>query len=263
MVGKRVAVAVLGVVVGVGAVAGCVRLVQETFSDQGSVTEKVVAVRVQNDSGRVTVRGRDGVAAVEVKRTVQYSRNDDKPSGQTYRVEGDTLVLDDCGRNCSVDYEVTVPGKDVKVLGENGSGDLTFEGVASVDIRLGSGDVTVRDVTGSAKVENGSGDVTASNVAGAFRGDVGSGRAKLTDMRGEVSVVNDSGDVEVGMAAVQAVHAESGSGDVHVRLPKATYRVEVETGSGERTLGVASDPAATISVVAKSGSGDVSVQPAL
>ncbi|XVV03687.1 DUF4097 family beta strand repeat-containing protein [Actinosynnema sp. CA-248983] len=261
--GKRVVVAVLGVLVGVAGAAGCVRLVQESFSDQGTITEKVVAVRVQNDSGDVTVRGREGATSVEVKRTVEYSRNVDKPTGQTHRVEGDTLVLDDCGRNCSVNYEVTVPGKDVRVLGDNGSGDVTFEGLASVEIELGSGDVTVRDVTGSVKVENGSGDVNVSNVGGPFKGDVGSGRAKLTDMRGEVSVIDSSGDVEVHMAAVQPVRAESGSGDVTVRLPKGAYRVEAETGSGDREVGVATDPAASVLVVVKSGSGDVSVQPAL
>ncbi|MFI9811038.1 DUF4097 family beta strand repeat-containing protein [Saccharothrix variisporea] len=260
---KRVVWAVVGVVALVGALAGCVRLVQEKFSDQGRVTEKVVAVRVQNDSGRVTVRGSDAATSVEVKRTVEYPRNTDKPSGTTYRVDGDTLVLDDCGRNCSVDYDVTVPGKDVKVVGGNGSGDVTFERVGSVDIEVGSGDVHVRDVSGSVKVENGSGDVDVSDVGGSFKGNVGSGRAKLTDMRGEVSVVDSSGDVEVGMAAVQPVRAESGSGKVEVRLPKGVYRVEAESGSGERSVGVATDPAAKVSVVVKSGSGDVSVQPAL
>ncbi|MEJ2854819.1 MULTISPECIES: DUF4097 family beta strand repeat-containing protein [unclassified Saccharothrix] len=259
---KRVVWAVVGVVALVGVLAGCVRLVQERFSDQGSVTEKVVAVRVQNGSGRVTVRGSDGATSVEVKRNVEYARNSDKPS-MTYRVEGDTLVLDDCGRNCSVDYEVTVPGKDVKVVGNNGSGDVTFERVASVDIEVGSGDVHVRDVSGAVKVLNGSGDVDASNIGGSFKGEVGSGRAKVSDMRGEVAIVNSSGDVEVGMAAVQPVRAESGSGDVQVRLPKGTYRVEAETGSGDRTVGVATDPAAQIAVLVKSGSGDVSVEPAL
>lgn len=261
--GKRVAWAVVAVVAVVGALAGCVRLVQERFSDQGSVTEKVVAVRVQNDSGDVVVRGSEGATSIEVKRTVEYSRNVDKPTGQTYRVDGDTLVLDDCGRSCSVDYEVTVPGKDVRIVGNNGSGDVTFERVASVEIELGSGDVTVRDVAGAVKVENGSGDVTASNIGGPFKGEVGSGRAKVSDMRGEVSIINNSGDVEVAMAAVQGVRAESGSGDVTVRLPKATYRVDAETGSGRRTVGVATDPAAQISIVVKSGSGDVIVEPAL
>ncbi|WP_170211553.1 DUF4097 family beta strand repeat-containing protein [Saccharothrix australiensis] len=261
---KRFALAALAVVAVAGSMSSCVRLVRESFDDRHEVTEPVSAVRIQNGAGNVVLRSRDGgVGGIEIRRTVQYSKNTDKPSGDTHRVEGATLVLDGCRGNCSVDYEVSVPSKDVKVVGGNGSGDVTVEGVASVEINLGSGDATIRDVTGVVRVDNGSGEVHASDIGGEFNGKVGSGDARLVRMNGPVLVDNNSGSVVVEMSAPQPVRAESGSGNVEVRVPKGgSYKVDADTGSGDRKIEVQDEPGASVELYLRSGSGDLTLRAA-
>ncbi|GAA1338262.1 DUF4097 family beta strand repeat-containing protein [Saccharothrix algeriensis] len=256
---KRIALAAVVVVAAAGALSSCVRLVQHRFEDRHEVTGAVVAVRIQNGSGDVTLRSRDGGGgAVEVRRTVHHTR-DDRPDGVTHRLEGDTLVLDGCGDRCSVDYHVTVPSEDVKVVGHNDSGDVTVERVAAVEVSIGSGDAVVREIGGAVRLENGSGDVTASDVGGEFTGRIGSGNARLTRMSGPVLVDDSSGDIEVEMAAAQRVHAESGSGNVTVRVPRGSYRVRTDAGSGEEAVEVPHDPNATVELVLRSGSGDLAL----
>ncbi|WP_433266570.1 DUF4097 family beta strand repeat-containing protein [Actinosynnema sp. CS-041913] len=257
---KRIALAAVAAVAVAGALSSCVRLVQNSFNDRHEVTETVSTVRLQNGSGNVVLRSRDGASGTEVKRNVEYPKDADKPTGVTHRVEGDTLVLDGCGSRCSVNYEVTVPTKDVKVLGDNSSGDVTLDGVASVEISVGSGNATVRNVAGVVRVDNSSGDVTASDIGGEFNGKVGSGDIRLSKMRGAVLVDNNSGNIDVEMGVVQSVRAEAGSGNVNVRVPKGAYRVEVEAGSGDKTIDVKSDPGASVELILRSNSGDLTLR---
>ena len=259
---KRIALAAVAAVVAAGALSSCVRLVQNSFNDRHEVTETVSTVRLQNGSGNVVVKGSDGGSGTEIRRKVEYPKDADKPSGVTHRLEGDTLVLDGCGNRCSVSYEVTVPSKNVRIVGDNTSGDVTLDGVAGVEVKIGSGNATVRNVTGEVRLDNSSGDVTASEVAGEFSAKIGSGNARLSKMRGQVQVDNNSGDIDVEMAVVQSVRADAGSGNLTVRVPKGAYRVDVDSGSGDKNIDVKSDPAASVELVLKSNSGDVTVRAA-
>ncbi|WP_367134119.1 DUF4097 family beta strand repeat-containing protein [Saccharothrix sp. HUAS TT1] len=256
---KRITVAVGVAVAAALALTSCVRLVQNGFDDQHSVSERVTEVRLQNGSGGVTVRGREGATGTEVRRRVRFPKSDDKP-GASHRVEGSTLVLADCGNNCTVDYEVTVPTKDVRIVGENGSGDVRLEGVASVEVEVGSGDTTVLDVSGVVRVINSSGDVEVAGVAGDFTGRIGSGAARLSGMRGDVVIDSSSGDVTVRLDAVNSVRADVGSGALTVDVPQGAYRVQVETGSGDRNVDVEDDPNADAELLLHTSSGDVTVR---
>ncbi|MEU4739092.1 DUF4097 family beta strand repeat-containing protein [Actinosynnema sp. NPDC023658] len=259
---KRIAV-VAGVAVAAAlALTSCVRLVENGFDDKHSVTDQVTEVRLQNGSGNVIVRSRSDATETEVRRRVQYPKDSDKPGGVSHRMEGSTLVLDGCGNRCTVNYEVTVPSKDVRITGENSSGDVRLEGLASVDIEVGSGDAVVRDVSGAVRVDNSSGDLEVVGVGGDFTGRVGSGGTRLSDMRGAVTIDSDSGDVDVKIAAVNSVHADAGSGSLTVAVPEGAYKVDVDAGSGDKDIKVKSDPSATAELVLRSGSGDVTVRPA-
>lgn len=259
---KRIALATVVAVAAAVALTSCVRLVEQTFDDQHGVTDQVTEVRLQNGSGNVVVRSREGASGTDIRRHVQYPKDADKPTGVSHRLEGSTLVLDGCGSRCSVDYEVTVPSKDVKITGDNSSGDVRLEGVASVEIEIGSGNATVRDVAGVVRIDNNSGDVEVADVSGDFTGRVGSGNARLSNMRGAVTIDNKSGDVEVQMAAVLSVRAEAGSGNLTVRVPQGSYKVDVDAGSGDKAIDVKSDPNATAELVLRAGSGDVTVRAA-
>ncbi|MFD7658842.1 DUF4097 domain-containing protein [Actinosynnema sp. NPDC059797] len=256
---RRIGSAAVAVVIAAVALTSCVRLVQHGFEDQHTVTQSITEVRLQNGSGNVLVRSSEGATSTDVRRRLQYPKSAEKPSGLFHRVEGTTLVLDGCGNRCTVDYEVVVPSADVRVVGENSSGDVRFEGVAAVEVQVGSGNADMRDVSGPIRIDNHSGDVTAANVGGDFTGQLGSGNATLSDMHGAVTVEDHSGDVDVHVTAAKSVHAVSGSGNVTVRVPRAPYRVDVETGSGDQRVGVPNDPAAPVELFLRASSGDVNV----
>ncbi|GAA1268557.1 DUF4097 family beta strand repeat-containing protein [Saccharothrix xinjiangensis] len=259
MVGKRFGLAAVAVVTAAVALTSCVRLVHHGFEDQHTVTQSITEVRLRNGSGEVVVRSGTGATSTDVRRRLQYPKNAERPSGASHRVEGTTLVLDGCGDRCTVDYEVVVPSADVRVVGENDSGDVRFEGVASVEVEVGSGNAEIRDVSGLIRIRNDSGDVSVVDVGGEFTGWVGSGNANLSDMRGEVTVDSNSGDVDVSMTAATSVHAVSGSGNVTVRVPRTPYRVDVDTGSGEQVVRVPNDPDAPVQLFLRASSGDVEV----
>ncbi|WP_158847272.1 DUF4097 family beta strand repeat-containing protein [Saccharothrix deserti] len=255
---NRIALAAVAVAAAV-ALTSCVRLVQNGFDDSHSVSDQVTEVRLQNGSGDVIVRSRTGGGDnTEIRRRVEYPKDMDKP-GVSHRMEGSTLVLDGCGSQCSVDYEVTVPSKEVRITGENNSGDVRLEGVAGVDVEIGSGDATVRAVSGAVRISNGSGDLDVADVAGDFTGEIGSGNAKLSDMRGPVTIDNRSGDVHVRMTAVVSVRAEADSGNLTVDVPQGAYNVDVESGSGDTAVDVKDDPNASAALVLRARSGDVTV----
>ncbi|MFD1145827.1 DUF4097 family beta strand repeat-containing protein [Saccharothrix hoggarensis] len=258
---KRIALAAVVAVAAAVALTSCVRLVQQSFDDQHEVTGQVTEVRLANGAGDVVLRSRDGATRTEVKRRVRYAKDHDKPSGDSHRLDGSTLVLDGCGDRCSVDYEVVVPSTDVRVTGENGSGNVHLEDVASVEVEVGSGDTTVRRVSGVVRLVNNSGDIDVADVAGDFTGRIDSGNSHLSNMRGTVTVDNGSGDVHVRMGAALSVRAESGSGNVTVQVPRSgAYKVDVDAGSGEQAIDVPNDPNASAELLVRAGSGDVRIE---
>ncbi|MFE2751034.1 DUF4097 family beta strand repeat-containing protein [Actinosynnema sp. NPDC059335] len=259
---KRIAVGAGVAVAAVLVLTSCVRLVQNGFDDRHSLSDRVTEVRVQNGSGNVTVRGGDSGAGTDIRRRVEYPKGRDKPEGVSYRLEGTTLVLDGCGSRCSVDYDVTLPSADVRITGENSSGDVHLERVASVDLHVGSGNATFRDVAGSVRVDNSSGDLDVVAVGGDFTGRVGSGNTRLSGMRGAVTVESSSGDVDLATDAVKSVRADAGSGNLTVVVPPGSYRVDAATGSGETAVSVADDPNGAAELYLRSGSGDVTVRAA-
>ena len=259
---KRIALAVGVAVAATLALTSCVRLVENGFDDKHAVSDQVTDVRLQNGSGNVIVRGKEGATETEVRRRVEYPKDADKPSGVSHRMEGSTLVLDGCGNRCTVNYEVTVPSKDVRITGENSSGDVRLEGVASVDIGIGSGDATVRGVSGVVRIDNNSGELEVADVGGEFTGKVGSGAARLSNMRGAVTVDSNSGDVTVQIAAVNSVRVDAGSGSVTVDVPQGAYKINVDADSGDKDIKVKDDPNAAAELVLRAGSGDVTVRTA-
>ncbi|KAA2248438.1 DUF4097 domain-containing protein [Solihabitans fulvus] len=253
---------------------------RETFSDDSPVAEKIAAVRLDGlGSGSVRLRTQDGATGTTVHREVHYATN--KP-GVTQQVDGgDTLVLRGCGENnCSVDYDVVAP-TGVKITGGVGSGSIELTKVAEADVRTSSGSVTARGVAGSVRVEVGSGSVTLSDVGGAatvksssgsvaldgVRGalavQAGSGRIRGANLGGDqADVKTSSGEIDLGFTTMASVTAQTGSGDVTLTVPKGNYRVAVDTNSGNRSVDVVQDPAATHALTLHTSSGDVAVKAA-
>ncbi|CAM4239850.1 DUF4097 domain-containing protein [Kibdelosporangium persicum] len=271
---RRVVLGVCAIGAGTLLLSGCdgFRMSSQNFSDTTDITQQVASVRIDNGSGAVRIRAG---ATASVRRTVYY--RDDKP-GQTHRVDGDTLVLEDCEqRNCSIDYEVTLPTA-AKVMGEVGSGEVEVVGMAEVGVRAGSGDVRVRDVPGpvtvnvssgraeltglgqSAVVEASSGDVSVTDVKGDLTVLSRSGEVNAVGVGGRTSVESSSGDVRVDMAVPQSVKVVASSGGIRVTVPRGQlYRADVSTDSGERRISVDTSPQSQYVLNLEASSGDIEV----
>ena len=179
-----------------------IRIMKYEFEDDHVVAEKVTSVKVRGEdgAGNVSIRYQQGLTETKIHRKVEHAR-DNRPSGIAHRVEGSTLVLDGCGRDCEINYDVVIPSADISVIGDTGSGDVTVEGLASVDFSTGSGRITARDISGDVKAKAGSGDFTATRVSGAVTADLGSGRIQLV-----------------------ADHQRLHFGEVHSRVPQERQR---------------------------------------
>ena len=175
---------------------------------------------------------------------------------------GDQLSLpSDCHRGtlgwlwfCSVHYDVRVPaGLQLDVRAD--SGDVGADGIraASLSLHTGSGDV----------------DIKATDVP-QLTGDTGSGDVNGSGLLSSSTVLKTgSGDVDLTFTHdPTTVQAETGSGDLTIRVPRddTEYYVQGRTGSGDyhnrvRSLGEA--PAAGTQapfINAQTGSGDLTVE---
>lgn len=276
MLGRRVVLGVCAIGVGSLVLTGCkgFRTASQSYTEDAGVQQKVTSVRIENGSGAVRVRvGQQP----NVRRTVYYASDRPKP-GQTVSYEGETLVLRDCAeRNCSIDYDVTLPVA-AKVVGEVGSGEIEIVGMSEVGVRAGSGDIRVRDVPGpvtvkvssgradltglgqSAVVEASSGDVNLTNIKGDVTVLSRSGQVVAVGIEGKTSVESSSGDVRIQMASAQPVKAVASSGNIDLTVPRgAPYRVDARTSSGERSVNIATDPAGQTLLDLDASSGDVAI----
>jgi hypothetical protein len=275
VVGKRIALVAVAVVATTMSLSSCVRLAQESSSDDYTVNDAITSVQIDNGGGDVKVRSVDGATATTIKRTLRYSQAANKPSGPTHQVSGAALVLNGCGDGCEASYEVAVPSKETTVKGEIGSGDLEVQNLASVEVNLGSGHATLRGIAGVVRIENGSGDVTGNDIGGDVTAKVSSGNFSLSGAAGQVTVVNSSGNIRaekvdgdvsaeassgnvvVELAKPHNVKANASSGDVTVTVPNAGYRIAVDSGSGDKKVEVKNDPAGQFELNLTAGSGDV------
>lgn len=120
----------------------------------------------------------------------------------------------------------TLPA-DVAVEVDTGSGDAEIEGVARLDLVVGSGDAVVRDVPGPVSVVVGSGDAKLTGVGPLKVGSVGSGDLEARQIGGDVVVgsigsgdvdlIDVAGSVEVGSVGSGSLDVDIASGDLHVR----------------------------------------------
>ncbi|TMS00104.1 DUF4097 family beta strand repeat-containing protein [Nonomuraea basaltis] len=199
---------------------------QDTTSYQ--VTDKVTKLQVESHAGDTVVTETDGTA-IRVVETLRW-RGDDKPKAE-HKVEGEALfVTYDCAStlgSCSVDYKIEIP-----------------KGLP-VDLESGSGNITLRGLTGDIEVRVGSGDVDASELAGKkVVAEAGSGNVEL-----KYTAAPDSAQVKVG------------SGDAVLNVPDGAYDVKTDVGSGDETVSVKADGSSPRKISLTSGSGDVSVLP--
>jgi hypothetical protein len=241
----------------VAALSGCEGLAEQRLTYNRTENVKVTEIEINPGAGDVVVRS-GAVTDVRIERVVQY--RGDEPSDTTYRFDGTKLLIEtDCGRHCGVSYEILAP-EGVAVRGQNGSGDIRLTDVSEVDVKVGSGDISVDGATGAVRAETGSGDVTVSGVPGTVWAHTGSGSIEGRDLgAGEVQAEAASGDITLTLRTAGSVRANASSGNVTLAVPAGSYRVQAQADSGSTNVAVQNDPAAKISLEARTGSGDITI----
>ncbi|HEX4814012.1 MAG TPA: DUF4097 family beta strand repeat-containing protein [Nonomuraea sp.] len=191
------------------------------------VTDKVTRLRLDAQEGDAVIIEGAG-AAVRVVETHRWSGGD-QPKAR-HRVEGGVLLVDhDCSgwSSCSVDYKIEIP-----------------KGLP-LDLDSGSGNLTLRGLTGDLRIHVGSGDVDASGLS-------------VKNVVAEAG----SGNIDLRYAAAPGnAKIEVGSGDIVLNVPDGAYAVSTDTGSGAADVKVKKDAAAPNKLSLASGSGDISVLP--
>ncbi len=154
------------------------------------------------------------------------------------------------GSDHALDVEVTVP-RQSRANVKTGSADIICRGgLAASQLRSGSGDVRVDDLTGPGVVETGSGDVHIAAASAELRVKSGSGDIQVDHAEASAAISTGSGDVSIG-TSLAPVAVKTGSGDVNVT--DADADVALSTGSGDLVVGTARRGKFTI----KGASGDV------
>ncbi|BBZ62399.1 DUF4097 family beta strand repeat-containing protein [Mycolicibacterium monacense] len=231
----------------------------------------------------VEIRPKDPSRASDV-RAAEHARVDFRHGKLTVSAGPKFVAL---GRGGAVSIDVAMPahsrlqassasaGFDCDgVLGDcrfsSAGGDARFDVVeGKLKADTASGDITARSVTGNVTVSTASGDATIGRLDGDLGFKAASGALTVERLRGTVRAQTASGDVSVAAAVSGAVTVTTGSGDVGLGIPEGTAaRLDVHTRSGalSSTLDVSSGPAdddETLTVHARTGSGDITVRRAV
>lgn len=253
---QRPALAVGGVAVMAAGVAFAFGWFDETTVERTSTlaADEVDRIALDTGGGDVAIRVGDVDEVTVVER---FSYRWSEP-GEAHSVSDGALELDGCAMWCRVDHEVVVP-RALAVGGEIGSGTLAVDGASSADVEAGSGTLRLSDIAGDVQVDVGSGTAEFTGIGGKVTADAGSGSLVGRDLRGGVEADAGSGRIDLELAEAADVTASVGSGDVRVVVPDGDYRVEGDTGSGVRELGIGSDPDAPHTLMLDSNSGDVTL----
>ncbi|MQA11092.1 MAG: DUF4097 family beta strand repeat protein [Pseudonocardiaceae bacterium] len=253
----RPGLALAGVVlIGVGAAIAFGWWDEDTAEASGRVSDPIRSVQIANDNGDVTIRAGD-VESTRVRQQFSYRWGEPEDS---YQVDGDELVLNDCGWNCSVSYDVVVP-RGTAITGSADSGNVTLTDVGDVDVRASSGEVEVRRAAGTVNVDANSGGVELIDIAGPASVHANSGNIQGRDLRGDLDVRANSGDITLGMSRASNVTAEANSGNIDLTVPDRRYQVQVE-GNGDEAVDVRVDDRARYLLDLNASSGDVTVRTA-
>ncbi|MEU7897523.1 DUF4097 family beta strand repeat-containing protein [Nonomuraea sp. NPDC049152] len=223
-------IALSALVVGATALTGCGLVGMGRAADEKTetyvVSDKVAGLDVMSGAGDVVVSETERTG---IKVTEKRHWRDREPE-TSHEVKADTLELTySCatGDSCWVDYTIEVP-KGLRIKADTGSGDLTM-----------------RSLTGEIEAKTGSGEMDADGLGGK-----------------RVVAETGSGGIELKFARPpDSIEAEAGSGDATLYLPQGPYDVTTEVGSGDAEVKVTDDSGAPHKVSVRTGSGDIKILP--
>jgi DUF4097 and DUF4098 domain-containing protein YvlB len=199
-------------------------------------TPEPTTVVVRTAGGHVTVTAEE-TQRTTVTLTALNSAGEDAVGEARVEQQRDAVVVDIPRRHRgglfrphpSIAIEITCPRGSVLDLRAD-SADITAQGSFSEAIlTTGSGELSIDDVTGTAKLKSGSGAVSAGRAGESLVVNTGSGDVSVDDSGHVATVSVGSGDIRIGAVSGEAV-TRTGSGDIEVDRLGGTLLTK--TGSG-------------------------------
>jgi DUF4097 and DUF4098 domain-containing protein YvlB len=165
---------------------------------------------------------------------------------------------------CSFDFQAVVPAGKRAVI-STGSGDVTLRGLSGpASAGTGSCNIRAEGLPGAVSMETGSGDISGVTLSGpdvTFK--TGSGNITVSGLAGANVIASaGSGDINLTFTRVPAqVRVSNGSGNVTLVLPpgKTLYRVNASTDSGGRTVTVPTSSVSRHVITVTDGSGNIAI----
>ena len=177
---------------------------------------------------RINARGSDGMNADEKVRIIE-ANPPIVQSGNTIRIgQFDRREL---RQNVSISYELVVP-ESTHLVARTGSGNETIRGITGpVNIESGSGTLSLINIGGELKASTGSGDIHLDQIRGPVKVNTGSGEIRAQGVSGEFTASTGSGDVTMRQNSPGAVRVGTGSGNI--LLNGINGELRADTGSGD------------------------------
>lgn len=202
----------------------------------------MTSLAIEAGAGSLEILGVSGASEISVSATIHVPKSSEEAAREMIR---ENMVLDlqkDGGRavlkgffnsNSSRDHSpsirlvVHVPQQfslDVK----DGSGSITIEDVSGdLEVDDGSGSISMRDVGGDVRIDDGSGSISVKAAGKNVSVLDGSGSIKIRDVGGSVTIDDGSGSISVDAVEQDLIIVDDGSGSLNYSDIKG--RVEKET----------------------------------
>ncbi len=205
----------------------------ETTKSLNLPAQGVKRLEIQAGAGSLTVTGREGQGAIEIKAEIvaRHVRDEDMDGFLKDRVEltlekrGEVAVLVSRIRErlrlfsldegAVINLTVSVP-KDMPLEIDDGSGSIVVEDLAAVRIDDGSGSIRVGRIAGEVEIDDGSGGIEINDVTGNVSVDDGSGEIIIRGVGGTVTVDDGSGSIDIKDVEKDVRLVRTGSGGVDV-----------------------------------------------
>ncbi len=263
--------------VGLVAFLAVVLYVTRTYSfDSASYPGAVRRLDVEADFGEVNAVGSDRSDTLTLWQ-LRYSLI--KPRLERGVLDGTLQIRSHCPAasfRCAVILGSQVP-KATAVSVRTRSALVAVQNLnGPVAITTQSGEVTVDHVAAPVHVDTGSGAITLTGLQGDFAARTVSAPIELQDVHGRADVSSESGTITGNAQALETFQARTGSGwvtatfdappervdvrsasgEVNLRVPAGSYRLDLDAPPGRvRLRGVRDDPAATRTIKITTGGG--------
>jgi len=230
-----------------------------------TVPQPVTSLTVQSSAGWVQVAA-GPVSRVHVTETISYADQDGGPPAATQSVSGGRLSLGDpaCVSSvCLVNFVVTVPSG-IAVTVATAGDPVTVAGVAGANLNSDGGPVNAARIGGPLTVTTGGGPLTLNGLTGPLYADTDGGTLIARGVTAATAIVStDGGPGQIAFSAAPAsVRLTTDGGPLMLIVPGGPYALSAESDGGPQQVGIATDPAARVSITVNSGGGPLQVEPA-